>query len=234
MNELSLKSVWNFFDAIYYLDKKCPYEKYYNWYDIPIVSTKQSIERICKSALKNKYKNIIIIKKNIIPTKSVNYFNILQLINFIKENNEIKWDIITLGTQPDIYYSETYFLNDFMYKNSYSENSCFVLGTQGMNKIITYDKKKKYLHYHPNLFQHKDSGIFSKCKELYGIYVGTPVIYSIFFLLFYIAKHYIFKIIARYMRRPQINVIVRNHNFSVPDNVFEYRSRPNLQRSYSF
>ena len=36
----------------------------------------------------------------------------------VLSNNEIKWDIITLGTQPDIYYSETYFLNDFMYKIS--------------------------------------------------------------------------------------------------------------------
>lgn len=226
---ISLSSLWKFFDKIYYLNSTCEHQKYFDWYDVPITCTTNSVESICKKALEKKYKHIIIFKKNVIPTESITYFNVLQLIEFIKET-KYKWDIITLSSEPDIYYSDTVFMNSFIYQNEYSNNYSFLLNQQGIQKILNYNKQRKYLHYHPNLFLPEDYSLYQKVKKTYSVYIGSPLFYTILFAIMYYMKQYIIKIIKRF-RRPQINVIVRNHNVHV---VPEYQLPPQTNnRSYS-
>ena len=209
MDQPSLKYLWTFFDKIYILGSECPHPPLFAHFNIPYTTTNRSIEDICKISLQKKYRYILVLKSNVIPTENINYFSILRLKQFI-QNTSKNWEMLSIASKSSILYSSKHYVNSYIYTHPSSNSVGYVINQDGMLKFKEYERKKIVLHHTPYLFKVKDGyNWLLSFKEWYGSYINIPIIYLPFLIGMMILKYYSRKIMSRFRRSPNITLLIQ-------------------------
>ena len=148
--------------------------------------------------------NVLIFEDDVIESPYFDESLIEKAIEFMNNNNE--WDIFYLGHQPDVFFSSSYAVSDYIMKTSSTLTHAYVMSRKFMKKMLNreYDdtaidkvylaNENSYALYPMQFYQNEsDSDITASApirglrySEFYAYHINYPILYFITLLISFI------------------------------------------------